>query len=366
MKVPFLDLGAMTRDVQQALNDAWTETTTTSSFIGGKKVAEFEQAWAAYCGTKHAVGVANGTDALELTLRALGIGPGDEVILPTNTFVATAEAVVLAGATPRFVDVAPGTLLMTAGAVSDAVNQRTSAVIPVHLFGTMADMDAIGAVADRCGLAVIEDAAQAQGAGRPGSRAGSFGIAGCFSFYPGKNLGAFGDAGAVVTDDESLAQRLRSLGDHGRRGSHTQHDLVGRNSRLDALQAAVLSCKLPRLDEWNAARRRALATYRELLPAQYFRWVETDAGSVGHLNVAMVKDRDRIRERLARSGVETGIHYPVPCHLQSSYTQYGADRLPVAEAAAGQLLSLPLFPHLGDDAIAYVCEQLAEFAEEAA
>jgi dTDP-4-amino-4,6-dideoxygalactose transaminase len=361
--VPFLDLGAMTREIAHEVEVAWAEITATSSFIGGKWIARFEEEWASYCGTKHAVGVANGTDAIELTLRALGIGPGAEVILPTNTFVATAEAVVLAGATPRFVDVAPDTLLVTPDAIAAAVTSRTSAVIPVHLFGNMPDMEAIGVVARRHGLAVIEDAAQAQGAGSPGARAGSFGVAGCFSFYPGKNLGAFGDAGAVVTDDDDLARRIRSLGDHGRSTSHTRHDVVGRNSRLDALQAAVLTCKLPKLDEWNAARRHALSTYREMLPEGRIRPVRADPNGVGHLNVVLVRDRERLREQLGRHGIQTGVHYPVPCHLQRPYRPFRTDALPVAEAAAPQLLSLPLFPHLGADDIRYVSERVLELVE---
>ena len=364
--VPFLDLQQTTAEVAEEVHAVWTDITSTSSFIGGEHVAHFEELWAAYCGTKHAIGVANGTDAIELTLRALNIGEGDEVILPANTFVATAEAVVLAGATPRFVDIAPDTLLVTADAVADAVNDRTSAIIPVHLYGNMPDMAAIGAIAERHGLAVVEDSAQAHGARQSGARAGSFGVAGCFSFYPGKNLGAFGDAGAIVTDDDSLAWRLRSMGDHGRSKSHTRHDLLGRNSRLDAVQAAVLSVKLPRLDAWNAARRRVLALYGELLAGTNVQLVATQAESGAHLNVAMVRDRDRIREQLARNGVQTGIHYPVPCHLQLPFAQFQSDALPVAESTADEILSLPLYPQLDDADIRFVCEILAQLADEAA
>ena len=364
--IPFLDLNATTREVADAVHAAWAEITDTSSFIGGEKVAQFEDSWATYCGTKHAIGVANGTDAIELTLRALSIGSGDEVIVPANTFVATVEAIVLAGATPRFVDVEPDGLLVTADAIADAVNDRTSAVIPVHLYGNLPDMDAICALAKSKGLVVIEDAAQAHGAGPAGERAGSFGTAGCFSFYPGKNLGAFGDAGAIVTDDDGLAARLRSMADHGRSKSHTGHDLLGRNSRLDALQAVVLSCKLPKIDEWNAARRRVLAIYRELLPADRVHMVASQPESGAHLNVALVRDRDRIRELLARRGVQTGIHYPVPCHLQAPYVQYGTEELPVAEATAHELVSLPLFPQLEEEQIQRVCELLVELTEEEA
>lgn len=364
--VPFLDLQATTAEVRDAVLAEWGDITTTSGFIGGERVARFESEWAAFCGTKHAIGVANGTDAIELSLRAMNIGEGDEVIVPANTFVATVEAVVLAGATPRFVDIEADTLLVTADAIADAVNERTSAVIPVHLYGNMPDMAAIGALAKSKGLAVIEDSAQAHGAKQSGKRAGSFGAAGCFSFYPGKNLGAFGDAGAVVTDDDGMASRLRSMADHGRTKSHNGHDLLGRNSRLDALQAAVLSIKLPKIDEWNAARRRVLALYSELLPRDCVRLVTTQAESGAHLNVALVRNRDQIRDELARRGIQTGIHYPVPCHLQAPYAQFQTGSLPVAETTAHELVSLPLYPQLTDDQIRYVCETLVELTQEVA
>jgi dTDP-4-amino-4,6-dideoxygalactose transaminase len=255
-QIPFLDVAAMTREVLDSVEPAWRRILESSRFIGGEAVEEFEAAWASYCQVPHALGVANGTDAIQLTLTALGIGPGDEVILPTNTFVATAEAVVLTGAAPRFADICPDTLLLTADLLEAAITRRTKAVIVVHLYGQMPDMDALCRVADKAGLAVIEDAAQAHGATWLGRRAGSIGLAGCFSFYPGKNLGAFGDAGAVVTSDPGLAGRIRGLRDHGRAlGSRYRHELVGTNSRLDALQAAVLTAKLARLDAWNEARR---------------------------------------------------------------------------------------------------------------
>ena len=255
-QIPFLDVAAMTREVRDAVDPAWRSVLASSRFIGGEIVEQFEAEWAAYCGVGHAVGVANGTDALQLTLTALGIGPGDEVIVPANTFVATAEAVVLAGAIPRFADVCPDTLLLTPGCLEAAITSRTRAVIVVHLYGQMPDMTALCQAADAAGIAVIEDAAQAHGAAWRGQRAGSIGVAGCFSFYPGKNLGAFGDAGAVVTADGGLAGRIKVLRDHGRSaGSHYQHEQVGTNSRLDALQAAVLSAKLTRLEAWNTARR---------------------------------------------------------------------------------------------------------------
>jgi dTDP-4-amino-4,6-dideoxygalactose transaminase len=357
-KVPFLDLRGMTWEIESDLEVAWKDVIANANFIGGPVLRRFEVEWAKYCGTRNAVGLANGTDAIELTLRGLGVRAGDEVIVPTNTFVATAEAIVHAGATPRFVDVDPTTLLLTADAVDDAVTARTCAVIAVHLYGNLAPMHDIDAVARRRGLVVLEDAAQAHGAREDHRRAGSFGTAGCFSFYPGKNLGAFGDAGAVVTDDDALAGRIRVLADHGR-SSHTNHDFVGRNSRLDALQAAVLLAKLQHLDEWNRARRQARALYRAWLVDDRIVWpaARADTEAVVHLNVVLVPERDRVRAELSHRGVQTGVHYPVPCHLQKPYWGFGSASLPVAEHAARHLVSLPMFPHITEAQIQLVCEQ---------
>jgi dTDP-4-amino-4,6-dideoxygalactose transaminase len=357
--VPFLDLAAMTREVRDLVDLAWARALGSSRFIGGEAVEEFEAAWAAYCGVPHAIGVANGTDALQVTLTALGIGPGDEVILPANTFVATAEAVVLAGATPRFADVSADTLLLTPGHLEAAITRRTRAVIVVHLYGQMPDMDALGQVAGRAGLAVIEDAAQAHGATWQGRRAGSIGLAGCFSFYPGKNLGAFGDAGAVVTADAGLASRIKILRDHGRSvGSHYRHELVGTNSRLDALQAAVLTAKLARLDAWNEARRSIAVRYHAAFapgPARPVREVRGMQG-VYHLAVVRVPDRGQVQRQLAARGVQTQIHYPIPCHRQRPYRRFADRPLPASERGAGEVLSLPMFPHMTDGQVARVCD----------
>jgi dTDP-4-amino-4,6-dideoxygalactose transaminase len=270
--------------------------------------------------------------------------------------------VVAAGATPRFVDVDPTTLLVTADGIADALGPATAAVIPVHLYGQVADMDGITAVARRAGIAVVEDAAQAHGATWRGARAGSFGEAACFSFYPGKNLGAFGDGGAVVTDDAMLAERIRSLGNHGRSsGSKHVHERVGTNSRLDSLQAAVLLAKLPRLDDWNAARRAAAERYRESLravPGLDFVVVAPDAVSVHHLEVIRVADRDAMAERLSQRGIHTGIHYPIPCHRQPAFPNEPA--LPVCEAAAAEILSLPMFPHLSSEQVDRVVAAIQE------
>jgi dTDP-4-amino-4,6-dideoxygalactose transaminase len=362
-EVPFTDLAAMTREVRADIEAGWARVLRSGRFIGGEAVEEFEQAWAAYCGVPHAVGVANGTDALQLALTALGIGAGDEVIVPANTFVATAEAVVLAGATPRFADVSPGTLLLTPEQLEAAVTDRTRAVIVVHLYGQMPDMDALCHAAARAGLAVIEDAAQAHGATWRGLPAGSIGTVGCFSFYPAKNLGAFGDAGAVVTADADLAGRITCLRDHGRaESSHYQHELVGTNSRLDALQAVVLTAKLARLDAWTQARRRAIAGYRAALAGSAVRMVDELPGSQGvyHLAVVRVPARERVERRLAAMGIQTGIHYPVPCHRQAPYQRFATGRLVAAEEAATEILSLPIFPHISDGQVARVCEAVHE------
>jgi dTDP-4-amino-4,6-dideoxygalactose transaminase len=358
-QVPFLDLAGMTGEVQDAVARGWARVLATGRFIGGEAVEQFEAAWAGYCQVPHAAGVANGTDALQLTLTGLGIGPGDEVIVPANTFVATAEAVLLAGATPRFADVSPGTLLLTPGCLEAALTPRTAAVIVVHLYGQMPDMGALCAAAQRAGIAVIEDAAQAHGATWQGRKAGSFGAAGCFSFYPGKNLGAFGDAGAVVTTDAALAARIRVLRDHGRTaGSHYQHELAGTNSRLDALQAVVLTAKLTRLDAWNTARRSVAARYRAALAGSPARPVTETDGMRGayHLAVVRVPARAQVSADLAAMGVQTGVHYPIPCHRQLPYQRYAGHPLPAAERSAGEVLSLPIFPHMTDDQVEQVCD----------
>ena len=362
-RIPFADLAAMTREVREEIEASFAQVLDSGRFIGGEVVERFERDWAAYCRTTHAVGVANGTDALQLALRGLGIGPGDEVVVPANTFVATAEAVVLAGATPRFADVSPDTLLLTAATLEAALTPRTRAVVVVHLYGQVADMDAIARVAASSGLAVVEDAAQAHGAVWRGRPAGSLGDVGCFSFYPGKNLGAFGDAGAVVTDDADLAHRIRCMRDHGRaQGSHHEHPFLGTNSRMDALQAAVLSAKLPRLAAWTSARQLRAEQYRTELSAGPVRLVDdaSGGGHVYHLLVARVPHRERVRSALAQAGIEAGLHYPRPCHLQPPYTGCADRPLPVTEEAAGEILSLPMFPHLTAEQVTRVCEQLQE------
>jgi dTDP-4-amino-4,6-dideoxygalactose transaminase len=365
--VPFLDLPAMNREVEDVIIERSAELLAAGQFVGGPTVERFEREWAEYCGTRHAVGVGNGTDALVLALRALGIGRGDEVVVPTLTFAATAEAVVHTGATPRFADVDDRTLLLTPHSLKEAITPRTRAVIVVHLYGQPADMDGLRSVADHAGLLLVEDAAQAHGATWRGRRVGSFGDAGCFSFYPAKNLGAFGDAGAVVTNDPDLAQRVRSLGDHGRAsGSHHQHIAVGTTSRLDAVQAVVLSAKLPRLDAWIAQRRGLAAAYRRRLAGAPIRLVTEAplAQAVYHLGVGRVPRRDRVREALGLRGIATGVHYPTPCHLMPPYRIFAQRALPVAEQAAREVLSLPLFPHMTDGQVERVATALHEVLGE--
>ncbi len=345
--VAFLDLAAMHAPIRDQLTQAWNDALTSSAFVGGEAVDAFEKQWADYCGTAHCVGVANGTDSLELILTALDIRPGDEVIVPANTFVATAEAVVRVGATPVFVDVDPDTLLITPEYLWSAISARTKAVMVVHLYGQVAEMDRIVAAAEAANIHVIEDAAQAHGATFNGTKAGAFGVAGSFSFYPGKNLGALGDAGAVVTDDPVLAEQIRSLANHGR-GSHLLHTAVGRNSRLDGLQAAMLGIKLRHLDEWNRHRRAVHRVYRDAFAGSRVKTLATlEAGEpVHHLEVIRVPDRDRLIAGLSERGVETGIHYAHPCHKQPGFSRFDRHRLPVAETAADHQLSLPMHPTL--------------------
>ena len=364
-RVPFLDLAGVTGEVQDEVLARWKGLLDCSQFVGGDAVTSFEDNFARYCGTAQAVGVGNGTDALQLTLRGLGIGRGCDVILPANTFVATVEAVVLAGARPRFADVDPNTLLLTPETIEAAMTPWARALIAVHLYGRTPDMHEILAVARRRELIVVEDAAQAQGATWASRRAGSFGVAGCFSFYPGKNLGAFGDAGAVVTSDPGLAERLRSLRDHGRMGGgHYEHGMLGTNSRLDALQAVVLEAKLDRLDAWNAARRELMAEYCALIDPDVAVPVADLPGgqAVHHLAVFRVQHREELRAALADVGVGTGVHYPTPCHRIGPYAPYAHAPMPVAEAAAAQVLSLPMYPHLDPADVRYVAEHVNQLA----
>lgn len=363
-RIPFTDLAAQAREVWPSIETEYQACLLGGGYVGGPAVEAFEHAWAAYCGAAHAVGVGNGTDALELTLAALGVGAGDEVIVPSTTFIASPAAVVRAGAAPRFADVSEDTLLLTPDTLSAAVTSRTRAVIVVHLYGQMPDMAGLLAVANERGIPVIEDAAQAHGAEWAGQRAGSFGAAACFSFYPTKNLGAFGDAGAVVTSDPDLALRVRALANHGRAGgsSHYEHEAVGSNSRLDALQAIVLLAKMSRLEAWTERRIALAARYRDRLPAAGLKLTDVaeQARHVYHLFAVRAAMRAELAAGLACRGIETGVHYPLPCHLQPPMRGFATGPLPVAERAASEVLSLPMFPHMTDGQVDAICEAVAE------
>ncbi len=350
MNVPLVDLTAQFDEIADDVRTGLREVFEKASFIGGRQVAEFERAYADYIGVAHCVGVANGTDALELAMRAVGVREGGEVILPVNTFIATAEAVSRIGARPVFVDVDDQLLLIDPDLVERAVTTRTQAIVPVHLYGQTAPVERLQAVAQQTGIPIVEDAAQSQGAKRFGRSAGSLGTAAATSFYPGKNLGAAGDAGAVMTDDPDIAERVRLLGGHGSPRKYV-HDVVGMNSRLDTVQAVVLLAKLARLDKWNELRREAAATYAELLAGVPGVQVPRSAPGnedVWHLCVVRSDDRDRVLAALNAAGIGAGIHYPTPLHLTGAYADLGlgTGMFPVAEGAAERILSLPLYPHI--------------------
>jgi dTDP-4-amino-4,6-dideoxygalactose transaminase len=356
--VPLVDLLVQQRAVAGEIAEGWQRMLADTAFIGGPAVVSFERQYAEFIGTRHCVGVANGTDAIEIALRALGVGRGDECILPANTFIATAEAVCRAGATPVVVDCADdGTYLIDTGAVESAITPRTRALIPVHMYGQAAPVERLLPLAGTRAY-VVEDAAQAQGARRHGQSAGALGHAAATSFYPGKNLGAYGDAGAVLTGSAEAAERMRMIANHGSPRKY-EHEVLGFNSRLDALQAVVLSAKLPRLAARNKARRAAAARYDELLsPLPDVIRPRTLRGNehVWHLYVVRVPDRDRILKELQAAGVGAGIHYPVPIHLTPALDDlgYGAGAFPVAETAAAELLTLPLFPEITVEQQAHV------------
>jgi dTDP-4-amino-4,6-dideoxygalactose transaminase len=346
--IPLVDLAIAHRAIVDEVFRGMAAVFEECSFIGGKEVGEFEQEYASALGIGHCVAVGNGTDALELALRAAGVASGDEVVLPANTFIATAEAVVRAGARPVLSDVDPEHLLLTPADTASAISGRTAVVMPVHLYGQVAPVEEIGDVAAAAGAIVVEDAAQAHGARRHGRPAGGLGLASGTSFYPGKNLGAYGDAGAVLTDDAELARRVRAIANHGS-SQRYHHELPGVNSRLDTVQAVVLRAKLPYLNPWNRARQEAARRYDRMLrglPA--VRRPSTLDGNdhVWHLYVVRVPERDQVLDRLRRAGVGAGVHYPVPVHLQPAFRWlgYGPGDFPVAEAAAAEVLSLPLFP----------------------
>ncbi len=371
-KIPLIDLKAQYLSIQPEIDAAIRRVIETTAFINGPDVAAFEQEFAQFCGAEHAVGVASGTVALQFALQACGVGAGDEVIVPAHTFCATAEAVVHVRARPVFVDIDPHTYTIAPDAVARAVTPRTKAIVPVHLYGMPADMDAINAIARQHGLFVIEDAAQAHGALYKGRPVGTLGHAACFSFYPGKNLGAYGDAGAVVTNDADIARQVRALRDHGRmpgpdgKRPKYAHAIVGYGERMDTIQAAILRAKLRHLPEWTARRQDMAQRYLALLadaPVE-LPFTPDDRQSVWHLFVVRVQQRAEIQARLSAQGIETGIHYPIPLHLQKSFAflGYRPGDLPHTEAAAQHILSLPIYPELGEEQQAQVAQALRQAA----
>lgn len=348
--VPFLDLHAHHAPRRAEFLAAIAEVIDAGAFAGGPFVAKFEQEFATFCGARHAIGVGNGTDALWFALLALGVGPGDEVITVPSTFMATAEAISFCGARPVFVDIDEQSYTMDPTALAAAITPRTRAIVPVHLFGQMADMKAIMAIASRHGIPVVEDACQAHGAMQHGCNAGSVGAAGGFSFYPGKNLGAFGEAGAAVTNDDGLAKTMQALRDHGQSRKY-HHALIGWNGRMDGIQAAVLRLKLAQLAQANDRRRAHAQAYDEALAnleEVILPRVMPGNHHVYHVYAVRVADRDRVLRDMAARGVQCGIHYPVPVHLQEAYRSAGHQRgaFPVAERCADEFLSLPMFPEL--------------------
>jgi len=364
MRVPFLDLKAHHASLNEEFELAIREVIERSAFAGGVFVEKFEEEFAAFCGSAYAIGVGNGTDALWLTLLALGIGEGDEVITVPNTFIATAEAITYCKARPVFVDVDKDTFTLSPAELEKSLTEKTKAIIPVHLFGQPADMDPILEFAHANGLFVVEDAAQAHGAEYKGRKAGTMGDVGCFSFYPGKNLGAFGEAGAVVTNDPELRKQIQMLRDHGQSQKY-HHALMGWNCRMDGIQAAVLSIKLRHLDKANSLRRKHALEYNQAFAGieQVLTPFEADyARHVYHVYAIRVQERDAVLQYLQEKGVGCAVHYPVPIHLQQAARNlsYTKGAFPIAENLADEFLSLPMFPELTQEQIEYVADCVRE------
>jgi dTDP-4-amino-4,6-dideoxygalactose transaminase len=366
MKVPFADLRSLHAPLRAEFTEVLNRVLDSNAFVLGPEVQRFEEAFARYVGTSHCIATSNGTVALQMALLALNIGPGDEVITAANTFIATAEAISAVGARPVFVDVDPLYYNIDIEAAARAITARTKAIIPVHLYGQPADMHPLLALAEKHGLALVEDSCQAHGAEYKGLRAGSMGVMNCFSFYPGKNLGALGEGGAVLCNDAKLAQRLRMLRDHGSTKKY-EHSFPGYNFRMEGLQGGFLAAKLPHLDAGNDGRRAAAAIYDQLLAGSA---VVTPAVMPGvkhiyHLYVIQADERDALKQHLAEQGIETGLHYPVPLHLQQAYESLGykAGDFPVSESLARRILSLPMFPTISREQIEYVGSAVMEFVQ---
>ena len=361
--VPYLDLRAQYSPLRSEVLSALEEICESTSFAQGRATSEFEAKFAAYCGVDHCVSLNSGTSALHLALRCLDVGPGDEVVTVSMSFIATAWAISYVGATPVFVDIDPVRRTLNPDKLEAAITSRTKAIVPVHLYGMPAEMDGIMAIANRCGIPVIEDAAQAHGARYCGKRAGQFGQIACFSFYPGKNLGAYGEGGALITNDVSIGQRARSLRDHAQSEKYL-HDEIGYNYRMDSFQGAVLAIKLKHLDEWNAARIDCARLYTELLKDSSYKLPPhiSDSECVWHCYVIETPERDRVRSGLQDVGIQSAIHYPLPIHLQKAYAHLGyqSGDLPVTEALCKHCLSLPIYPELSEEKISRVASVLLD------
>lgn len=365
MRINFVDLKRQYSSIKDEVDTAINVVIKNTQFILGENLEKFEEEFAKYCGVKHAIGVASGTDALILSIKALGIGNGDEIISVPNTFVSTIDAIVHNGATPKFVDINPKTYNINADTIENMITAKTKAILPVHLFGQAADMGAIMEIADNHNLKVIEDACQAHGAEYKSRKVGSFGNAACFSFYPGKNLGAYGDGGIIVTNDEEIADKVRLLRNYGQRVKY-HHSLIGYNSRLDDLQSAILRVKLRHLDKWNRMRNENANKYAKFLSHLENVITPFNPGfpnHVFHLYAIRCPKRDQLKKWLFDKDISTGIHYPIPVHLQESYTafDYKKGTFPLTEKYSDELLSLPMFPELEEGEIAYVCSSVEEF-----
>ena len=366
MNIPFVDLKAQYVSIKPEIDSAIAETLHNTSFIGGPRLKSFEASFADFCGVKHCVGVGNGTDAIFIALKALGIGQGDEVITTALSFIATSEAITMTGAKVVFVDINPQTYNIDVKKIEEKVTKNTRAIIPVHLYGQPADMDPILEIAKKHNLRIVEDAAQAHGAEYKGRKIGSIGDMAAFSFYPGKNLGAYGDAGAIVTDNDDLAQKVRMIANHGRLDKYN-HKLEGVNSRLDGLQAAILEVKLLHLPEWSEARRRNAYLYNDhLKDSGLVTPVEIpDVKAVYHLYVVRVKEgnREKFQEVLKSHGISTGVHYPIalPNLMAYEYLKHGEGDFAEATRASQEIVSLPMFPELKDKQIAYIADCIKQF-----
>ena len=364
MNVPFVDFSPQYHTIKDEIDVGLKCVFEKGNFILGQEEKDFEAEFARYCEVNHAVGVNSGTDALYLAMGALGVGPGDEVILPTFTFIATALCVTYTGATPVLVDVEEETYNIDPQKFKAAITDKTKAVIPVHLYGQPANMDEINAIATERNIAVVEDAAQSHGARYKGKRVGSLGDIACFSFYPTKGLGAFGDGGMIVTDNQDIYEKIQMLRDYGRKGRY-EHKVKGFNSRLDTVQAVILSAKLKYLDEWNAMRAKNAAYYHELLSecdSIVLPRAKDDRQHVFQTYAVRVARRDKVLQEMKDKGIGVLVHYPIPLHLQEAYADLGYSRgdFPVAEQLAGEVLSLPMFPHMGREQGEYVCASLKE------